>query len=60
MEFARAWTGFTNAPKRDNIETQSNGGTTNWVDPMDIYPDRRDPFPKMDLHGGHLGVIPCV
>lgn len=48
--FARVWTGFRKQGVRGNIEVGSN-----LVDPMSIDPSRRDYFPKMDLHHGHLG-----
>lgn len=50
QSFAKAWTGFYRQGDRGNTERR-----TNYFDPMRIYPDRRDMFPKMDLYHGHLG-----
>ena len=53
VSFARAWTGFDEAPTRGNQENKYNGG--NALDPMRINPESRDPYPKMDLHDGWIG-----
>lgn len=45
-EYARVWTGFRTAPGRGNIETAYSA---NYVDPMQIVPSWRDPFPKLGL-----------
>jgi len=49
---ARAWTGFTRAAARGNIE----GGTgQSELDPLQIVPAWRDAFPKHDLDKGYIG-----
>ncbi len=53
--FARAWTGFDRTAARGNIEQISRGSTDNRLDPMQVVPDWRDPFPKSDLDGGFIG-----
>ncbi|EOD36381.1 hypothetical protein EMIHUDRAFT_226409 [Emiliania huxleyi CCMP1516] len=53
--FARAWTGFTRAEPRSNIESDQDGEPLNSVDPMRINATFRDELPKMDLHRGHIG-----
>ena len=57
--FARAWTGFSLQAGRANLEylgVVAGGGQwmRNLIDPMLLRPDWRDPFPKLDLHGGNL------
>ena len=51
--FSRAWTGYEYQADRVNIETDDKG--RNWIDPMLIHPETRDPFPKLDLLGGYIG-----
>eukprot|EP01052_Picozoa_sp_SAG31_P011017 SAG31_NODE_614_length_13525_cov_4.312230_5_plen_1443_part_00 len=55
VEFAKCWTGFDTRPIRGNIEQKRISAISNQIDPMRIVADRRDPFPKMDLHQGHIG-----
>ena len=55
MDFARVWTGWERRPLRGNIETKNGNASPNKIDPMEIRPRWRDPFPKADLYGGHLG-----
>ena len=55
VSFSRVWTGFDTRPFRGNLEAQLGERTDNYVDPMRIRADWRDPFPKMGLHGGYLG-----
>ena len=57
VTLARAWTGFTRQAARTNLENRdgaADGGRNN-VDPMNLRPDWRDIFPKLDLHGGYIG-----
>jgi len=53
MSFARAWTGFEFQSNRGNIEIYST--SNNRIDPMQIIPDWRDVFPKINLSGGYIG-----
>ena len=56
VTLSRAWTGFQVQSRRGNIENpdgNSNGGT--YMEPMQIHPYWRDPFPKLDLHDGYVG-----
>ena len=57
MTFARAWTGFERNDARANVEGYGpeTWGAFNWIDPMKIEAQWRDPFPKRDLLGGHVG-----
>jgi len=53
---ARAWTGFDRTAVRGNYEEGFFTGTSdNRMDPMQIVPDYRDPFPKSNLDGGFIG-----
>eukprot|EP01013_Petalomonas_cantuscygni_P025359 TRINITY_DN472_c1_g1_i4.p1 TRINITY_DN472_c1_g1~~TRINITY_DN472_c1_g1_i4.p1 ORF type:complete len:2117 (+),score=436.19 TRINITY_DN472_c1_g1_i4:276-6626(+) len=52
LTLARAWTGFVAQAPRGSL-TWASGG--NMVDPMQINPLWRDPFPKTDLFDGYLG-----
>lgn len=52
---ARAWTGFDRTPVRGNYEESDTGTADNRLDPMQIVPDYRDPFPKSNLNGGFIG-----
>jgi hypothetical protein len=52
--FARAWTGFLRQEQRGNIELGSDW-EPNRIDPMQINPNWRDMFPKMDLNYGFIG-----
>jgi uncharacterized protein (DUF1501 family)/uncharacterized protein (DUF1800 family) len=54
QNFARAWTGFTRERNRANIES-GWWDDTNRIDPLRVIGVHRDPFPKMDLHGGYIG-----
>jgi cullin-associated NEDD8-dissociated protein 1 len=49
--FARVFTGFTNQAKRANIED----GWRNQIDPMQMYSEWHDVYPKQNLNGGYLG-----
>jgi uncharacterized protein (DUF1501 family) len=53
QNFGRAWTGFRKAAPRNNIEATVPGDSN--MDPMDLQPRWRDPFPKTDVRGGHIG-----
>lgn len=53
QNYARAWTAFTAQPTRSNIEM--NWYEPNRMDVMKVIGPYRDPFPKMDLFGGHIG-----
>ena len=57
VTFSRAWTGMTQQKQRWNIENYDGSATggRNDLDPMSINPEWRDPFPKLDLHGGYIG-----
>jgi hypothetical protein len=52
VEYARVWTGFEARALRGNIE---NIYITNNVDPMRIYMEYRDVFPKMGLDRKYVG-----
>lgn len=54
MNFARVWTGFHKSPMRPNFE-QRWDGNENLNDPMKVSERDRDPLPKTDLVGGHIG-----
>ena len=58
QEFARCWTGFALQPFRSNIQNEGHS-FGNRIDPMQIKGNgedtKRDLFPKMNLHRGHLG-----
>ena len=58
QEFARCWTGFSLQSMRVNIQNEGHA-YGNRIDPMRITGNgadtKRDLFPKMDLHRGHLG-----
>lgn len=53
MDLARAFTGFDEQSVRTNIEAAN--GYNNYVDPMQLKPERRDIFPKMGLDGAFIG-----
>jgi len=53
MSFARAWTAFDFQSARGNIEMYEN--SENLIDPMQIIPDWRDVFPKINLSNGYIG-----
>ena len=50
-----AGTGFDLQPPRGNIEHYSGDTSDNLIDPMQIKPAWRDPFPKMDLYSNYIG-----
>ena len=52
MSYARAWTGFETQSIRGNVEIFTS---KNLVDPMQIIPEWRDIFPKIDLANGYIG-----
>ncbi len=53
MTMARAWTGFTRAPRnRGNAESEKWGPH---VEPMTLTKEFRDIYPKSDLLGGYIG-----
>ena len=52
---ARAWTGFDRTAVRGNYEESLTGTADNRMDPLQIVPDYRDPFPKSNLDGGFIG-----
>lgn len=54
VEFAKIWTGFRQQEWRGNLE-QKRISDGNQIDPLKVFPERRDIFPKMDLHRGHIG-----
>jgi len=54
VEFARIWTGFRERPIRGNTEVKRIS-LSNQIDPMVVLPERRDAFPKMDIHRGYIG-----
>uniref|UniRef100_A0A7S1F7N6 PA14 domain-containing protein n=1 Tax=Noctiluca scintillans TaxID=2966 RepID=A0A7S1F7N6_NOCSC len=51
LNFARVFTGFANQATRNNVEYYRD----NLIDPMVVYPDRHDVYPKPDLDGHFLG-----
>jgi hypothetical protein len=53
VAFARVWTGWSKQGMRRNI--QGGAESRNYIDPMRLHADRRDPFPKTKLQGGYLG-----
>jgi hypothetical protein len=53
IDLSRVWTGLQSRPQRGNVEQSKSG--INYIDPMHIEPNEHDAFPKMHLHGGHLG-----
>lgn len=55
MTFARLWTGWDRRALRGNLETENGNLSPNHIDPMEIKPKWRDPFPKSDLYRGHIG-----
>eukprot|EP01043_Picozoa_sp_COSAG02_P000106 COSAG02_NODE_2_length_75708_cov_87.013953_9_plen_2901_part_00 len=55
MNFARLWTGFVAPRPRNNKEDRWENGDENIQDPMGLQPRWRDPWPKTDLFGGHIG-----
>jgi len=55
VDFSRVFTGFDAQPARSNIEGSPNGDNTNYIDPMTIRSAWHDVYPKVDLHGGHIG-----
>jgi len=61
VSMARAWTGFDRRLPRENIESASYASRGSYVardnniDPLQIKPEWRDPFPKMDLYDGYIG-----
>lgn len=55
ISFARVWTGFDiQLSLRGNPEMKRIS-QSNQLDPMRVIPEKRDTFPKMDLHNGHIG-----
>lgn len=54
VEQARIWTGWDDHPLRGNIAAKRISEAAR-VDPMRVIASRRDLFPKMDLHKGHIG-----
>ena len=55
IAFSRAWTGFKRQNTRGNFDGISWVRSANNLDPMQIVPEYRDQFPKMDLYRGHIG-----
>lgn len=63
VSMSKAWTGFDRQLPRENIESRSRrprgGGdyqpSVNQIDPLQIKPAWRDPFPKMNLYDGYIG-----
>ena len=57
VTLSRAWTGHNNQEKRRNVENVDGAaeGAANSIDPLRLQPYWRDPFPKLDLHGGYIG-----
>ena len=53
LSFSRVWTGFANRPARGNLAYFSR----QTVDPMRVFPARRDFFPKS---ASRLSVRPCL
>ena len=56
---ARAWTGFDRVSVRGNYEDRDTGTTDNRLDPIEIVPAWRDPFPKSNLNGKFLSLSTC-
>jgi uncharacterized protein (DUF1501 family)/uncharacterized protein (DUF1800 family) len=54
-EYSRAWTGFKAQGLRGNIEIQLDYEYKNYLDPLEIVKEWRDPFPKMGLNGKYIG-----
>lgn len=57
VDFARIWTGWDAQDLRGNIVDHDEWSDNN-IDPMHLYPERRDFFPKSLLGGpsiGHIG-----
>ena len=52
----RAWTGFDRVSVRGNYEDRDTGTTDNRLDPIEIVPAWRDPFPKSNLNGKFLSL----
>ena len=55
MNFARMWTGFVAPSPRNNKEDRWENRNENLQEPQKLQPRWRDPFPKTDLYGGHIG-----
>ena len=57
MTFAKLWTASTLQAPRGNIENYdgTSSGGRNYIDPLALSAEMRDPFPKADLAGGYLG-----
>lgn len=55
LSFARAWTGFTLQATRGNIESRDISNYNNYIDPMKLYANWRDVYPKKDLYDGFIG-----
>ena len=55
MNFARLWTGFIAPRPRNNKEDRWENRDENLQEPMGLQPRWRDPWPKTDLFGGHIG-----
>mmetsp|Transcript_6781 Transcript_6781/g.9027 ORF Transcript_6781/g.9027 Transcript_6781/m.9027 type:complete len:2086 (+) Transcript_6781:84-6341(+) len=53
LSFARGWTGFDRQRKRGNTEERKS--SENRIDPMKIWADWRDRFPKIDMQSGFIG-----
>ena len=52
---ARTWTGFDGRAARGNVGSFGPDQPNNFIDPMKVTGAKRDVFPKMNLHGGHIG-----
>ena len=58
MAFARVWTGWDVQPSRGNFAAVNEAYNQNPIDPMKLFADRRDTYPKTLLGGwaaGYLG-----
>ena len=55
LELSRVWTGFDQQPARGNIENPGGDNSYNHIDPLWVQPTWRDSFPKLALHGRHIG-----
>jgi len=51
---ARVWTGYTQQPRRANVENLAYSDR-NRIDPLTLLPYWRDRFPKSNLNGGYIG-----
>lgn len=52
---ARIWTGHDRQALRSNVEREDQTNSRNLFDPLQLKPVWRDPLPKMNLYGGHIG-----